>query len=85
MRVASGTTGAVQQASRRLRAIDPQADVRIASIAGRLQQETGRPRMLATITGFVGIVAIVLCLIGLYGLTASVVGQRSREMAYASR
>jgi ABC-type antimicrobial peptide transport system permease subunit len=37
--------------------------------------------MLATLTGTVGVVAIVLCVVGLYGLTASVVGQRGREMA----
>jgi putative ABC transport system permease protein len=80
IRVAPGTTGAIDQASQRLRAIDPQADVRIMSIAARLQQQAGRPRMLATLTGIVGIIAIVLCVIGLYGLTASVVGQRSREM-----
>ena len=36
--------------------------------------------MLAMLTGVVGIVAIVLCVIGLYGLTASIVGQREREM-----
>ena len=36
--------------------------------------------MLATLTGVVGVIAILLCVIGLYGLTASVVGQRAREM-----
>ncbi len=79
-RAAPGATGAVQQASQRLRAIDPQADVRIASVSSRLRQEAGRPRMLAMLTGVVGFIAIVLCVIGLYGLTASVVGQRAREM-----
>jgi ABC-type antimicrobial peptide transport system permease subunit len=79
-RAAPSATGAVQQASQRMRAIDPQADIRIASIASRLQQEAGRPRMMATLTGAVGLIAILLCVIGLYGLTASVVGQRSREM-----
>jgi putative ABC transport system permease protein len=49
-------------------------------VAARLQQETDRPRILATLTGIVGIVAIVLSVIGLYGLTASVVRQRAREM-----
>lgn len=38
-------------------------------------------RVLATLTAVVGAIAIVLCVIGLYGLTASVVGQRAREMA----
>jgi predicted permease len=81
IRVAPGTTGVIDQASKRLRSIDPQANVSIASVAARLQQEEGRPRMLAALSGIVGIIAIVLCVIGLYGLTASVVGQRAREMA----
>jgi predicted permease len=80
IRVVPGTTGVIDVVSRRLRTIDPQADVRIASVEARLQQEAGRPRMLAALTGMVGVIAIVLCIIGLYGLTASVVGQRTREM-----
>ena len=80
VRVAPGTTGVLDRAVHRLRALDPDADVRIASVAARLQQESGRPRLLAMLTGVVGVVAIVLCVIGLYGLTASVVGQRAREM-----
>jgi putative ABC transport system permease protein len=80
IRVAPGTTGVLQQANQRLRAIDPQADIRITSVAARLQQEAGRPRTLATLTGIVGTIAIVLCAIGLYGLTASLVAQRAREM-----
>lgn len=81
IRVAPGTTGVIDQATQRLRAIDPRADVRVESIAAGLRQEVRRPRTLATLTGVVGVIAIVLCVIGLYGLTASVVGQRSREMA----
>ena len=81
IRVAPGTDGVIDQARQRLRSIDPQADVKVASVAARLQQEAGRPRMLATLTGIVGIIGIVLCVIGLYGLTASVVAQRAREMA----
>jgi predicted permease len=81
IRVAPGASGVVDRASQRLREIDPRADVTIASVAGRVQQEASRPRMLATLTGLVGLIAIVLCVIGLYGLTASVVRQRTREMA----
>jgi putative ABC transport system permease protein len=80
IRVAPVTTGAIDQASQRLRSIDPHADVRITSIAARLQQEAGRPRMFAALTVIVGMIAIVLCVIGLYGLTASLVCQRAREM-----
>jgi putative ABC transport system permease protein len=84
IRVAPGASGAINQASQRLRALDPAANVRIASVADRLKQEAGRPRTLAILTGTVGLIAVVLCVIGLYGLTASVVGQRSREMAVRS-
>ena len=76
----AGTTGVVEQARQRLQSIDQQADIRITSVAANLRQEESRPRMLAMLTGSVGIVAIALCVIGLYGLTASVVGQRTREM-----
>jgi predicted permease len=80
IRVAPGSTGVIDHASQRLRSIDAQADVTIASVAARVQQEAGRPGLLAILSGVVGIIAIVLCVIGLYGLTASVVRQREREM-----
>jgi ABC-type antimicrobial peptide transport system permease subunit len=80
IRIAPGTTGAIQQASQRLRAIDPQANPRMTSVADGIRQEASLPRMLATLTGFLGIIATILCVIGLYGVTASVVGQRTREM-----
>ena len=47
IRVAPGSTGAIELAGERLRAIDPGADVAIASVASRLRGETGRPRTLA--------------------------------------
>lgn len=81
IRVAPGSTGVIDDVSRRLRAMDPDADVTIASVATLVRQEANRPRMLAMLTGIVGGVAILLCVIGLYGLTASLVGQRAREMA----
>ena len=80
VRVAPGTTGVVEQVRQRLQSVDAQADIRIASVEANLQLEASRPRMLAALTGSVGIIAIALCVIGLYGLTASVVGQRTREM-----
>lgn len=81
IRVAPGSSGVIQHAMQRLRAIDRNADVTIHSIAQRLEREASRPRMMAALTGIVGMIAIALCVIGLYGLTASVVGQRRREMA----
>jgi predicted permease len=78
---ASSETTAIDPATQWLRSVDPDADLRISSIAARLEQAVDGPGMLATLTGVVGIVAIVLSVIGLYGLTASVAGQRAREMS----
>jgi hypothetical protein len=80
IRVAPGTTGVVQQVTQRLRAIDSQASPRVASVAAGLQREVSRPRMFATLAGMIGGIAIIMSVIGLYGLTASVVSQRTREM-----
>jgi putative ABC transport system permease protein len=74
------SSGALSEMTQRLRAIDPQAEISITNIASLLQQAAARPRMFAVLSGVVGLIAIVLCVIGLYGLTASVVGQRAREM-----
>ncbi len=56
--VAPGPAGVINQASQRLRSIDPQADVRITSVAAHLRQEEG-PRMLAVLSGMVGLIAIL--------------------------
>jgi predicted lysophospholipase L1 biosynthesis ABC-type transport system permease subunit len=79
VRTRDGGAG-IQQVREALQRIDPLADVRIASIGENLQAEMERPRTLATLAGFVGGVAIVLCVIGIYGLTSSIVGQRTREI-----
>ena len=80
IRVAPGATGVVQQVTQRLRAIDSHANPSIASVTAGLQREASRPRMCAMLAGMIGGIAIVMCVIGLYGLTASVVSQRTREM-----
>jgi len=80
VRVSSESTD-IGPATQWLRSVDPDADLRVDSVAARLEQAVDRPGTLATLTVVVGIVAIVLCVIGLYGLTASVAGQRAREMS----
>jgi ABC-type antimicrobial peptide transport system permease subunit len=79
IRVAPGA-GVIDDVARRLRALDPRVDFTITSVDALVQQEASRPRMLAVLTGVVGTFAIVLCAIGLYGLTAAVIAQRMHEM-----
>jgi predicted lysophospholipase L1 biosynthesis ABC-type transport system permease subunit len=80
VRVAPGDSGGLEQARDLLRAIDPQAEVRIESVGEQLRVEAERPGLLATLAGIVGALAMMLCVIGIYGLTAAIVGQRTREI-----
>lgn len=70
----------VEQVRQHLRVVDSNAEMRLESVTDRLDAEASRPRRLATLTGIVGACALTLCAVGLYGLTASLVGQRMHEM-----
>lgn len=70
----------IEPAAQALRAIDPSSEVTIESVASRLADEMAAPRVAAMLSGFVGLIAVFLCAVGLYGLTASLVRQRTREM-----
>lgn len=81
VRVDVRVLGAVQQVSQHLRTIDPEGEMRLEEVADRLDREASRPRRLAMLIGIIGACALALGAVGLYGLTASLVGQRMPEMA----
>jgi predicted permease len=61
--------------------VDPDAQVvRIAPFSEMLRQPLARPRFYAFIIGVFGIAALVLAIVGLYGVIAASVRQRDREL-----
>ena len=64
-----------------LHSIDPRVRLGITPVSERLQQQLEEPRTLASLAGVLAAVALALAVVGLYGVTAFVVGQRTQEIS----
>jgi putative ABC transport system permease protein len=61
--------------------IDPRVRLSITPVSERLQQQLAEPRTLASLAGILAAVALALAVVGVYGVTAFVVGQRTQEIS----
>ncbi len=73
----SATVAAVLQAGKEA---VPGASLAISTLSGQLERSLARERLLATLSGFFGGLALLLALIGLYGIMAYNVARRRREI-----
>jgi predicted permease len=60
--------------------IDPRVRTEITPVRNGLQRELETPRSFAKIAGYVAALALSLAVIGIYGVTTFVTGQRTREI-----
>ena len=63
-----------------LHPLDPRVRLDITPVSDGLQQQLAEPRMLASLAGALAGLALGLAVVGFYGVTAFVVGQRSQEI-----
>lgn len=79
---ATGAPGAVTEAIRRtVRELDPGEHVfRVAGVEQSRAEQLARPRLGAFVLGAFALVAVVLAAVGLFGLMASLVAQRTHEI-----
>lgn len=64
-----------------LRRIDPRAQLAASVLRENIDDEVGHKRMLAWLAGPTAILALMLAVLGVFGVTAFVASQRSHEMS----
>ena len=63
-----------------MHSLDPRVRVDISMVASGLQNEVEEPRIMATLAGALAALALGLAIVGIYGVTTFVTGQRTREI-----
>jgi putative ABC transport system permease protein len=80
VRGSRGTAATVASVLAAVQAAVPSATLEINTLAGQLDRSLARERLLATLSGFFGGLALLLALIGLYGTMAYSVTRRKKEI-----
>jgi ABC-type antimicrobial peptide transport system permease subunit len=79
--VASGAPTALAQGVKAtIAGVNPDVSLRFATLAVQVEQSLARERLLATLSGFFGGLALVLAMIGLYGVMSYNVARRRNEI-----
>jgi putative ABC transport system permease protein len=63
-----------------LRGFDPTASVRYRTFTGLIEESLVRERLMARLSSIFGILAVVLAVVGLYGVTSYTVARRTNEI-----
>jgi predicted permease len=64
-----------------LQAIDPELRLSVLTVRSRVDDQLDDARTFATLAGALGIVALCLSCVGIFGVTAFIVGHRTREIS----
>lgn len=81
LRAAVGNAAALIQGTKRaVGAVDPDASLQFRTLATQVDESLARERLLATLSGFFGGLAVFLATLGLYGVMSYNMAQRRREI-----
>jgi predicted permease len=80
VRTAVAPTELAPAVRERMRAADPELPITVRTMADVMSASVGRPRLYAAITAVFGSVALLLAVVGIFGVVSYVAAQRTREI-----
>jgi putative ABC transport system permease protein len=80
LRVRGGVEGAVASIRGAIAQVDPAMPVTVRTFDEQIRESLRTERMLATLSSGFGILALLLAIVGLYGVLSFVVAQRTQEI-----
>jgi putative ABC transport system permease protein len=80
LRAAGNATAIIEEAKRVVGAVDPGASLQFRTLAGQVDESLARERLLATLSGFFGGLALLLAVLGLYGVMSYDMIRRRSEI-----
>jgi predicted permease len=81
LRAAAGNaTAMIQEAKLAVAAVDPGASLQFRTLAGQVDESLARERLLATLSGFFGGLALLMAVLGLYGVMSFNMTRRRNEI-----
>jgi putative ABC transport system permease protein len=80
LRIATDPATMIKAASLAVDTVDPRASIQFRTLAAQVDESLARERLLATLSGFFGGLALLLAMIGLYGVTSYSVTRRQNEI-----
>jgi predicted permease len=80
LRAAGNPAAMIQAATRAVDTVDPRASLQFRTLTAQVEQSLARERLVATFSGFFGGLALLLAMIGLYGVTWYGVTQQRNEI-----
>lgn len=80
LRVAGNPSTMIQAATRAVVNVAPGASLQFRTLSAQVEESLARERLIATLSGFFGGLALLLAMIGLYGVTSYSVAQQRNEI-----
>ena len=78
----AGDAGALARSVRTAaEAVDPRTRLDVRPVSDGLERQMREPRVVASLSGVLAVFALALAVIGMYGVTSFVVGQRTQEIS----